>query len=236
MQAFDLNTQILELRAHYPLLSYDPSDLSFSGPLIVDLEDNDYYKIKISIAPFPQAFPMVWETGGRIPKTEKRHIYPQTNSCCFTTSAQEQILLRSGKIKSLKEFIEKIVIKYFLNNSYYEQNGKYLNGEYSHGVQGILEGYEDILSLKSPDLILKALELRIAKRQFTRNETCFCGNKKIRKCHLQSFNQLFLIPDSTIENDYLKIAQYLLATMSLLVDLVLLNKLLALAPNPQIQP
>lgn len=200
--------QIQDVLNNYKNLKYIEDDCYFIGELTVDDSDNDIYKVKIDPGPFPILFPIVWEIGQRIPPTVDRHIYSANNSLCFTTSAKQQILLKT-KIKSLLQFLDEILIKFLQNNSYFELNGKYLNGEYHHGAIGILGAYSDILYTNNYALILEMLYLRKAKKKFGRNEECFCGSNKIKKCHLKMYKDLFYVDDSIIENDFNKIIEML---------------------------
>lgn len=196
----NIESQINEVLKKYPSLSFKESDYRFTGKIVVDWEDNDQYQIQMDISNFPDRFPSVKETGGRIPKKADRHIYTDNKSCCFTTPAFEQILLKT-EIITLLDFVNLIVIKYFQNNSYYELNGHYKDGEYRHGSLGKLQSYMDILSLPV-DKVLHALYLRIHKKKFNKIELCcFCGNKEIRSCHLQNYRKLNLVDDKTIFDD-----------------------------------
>ncbi len=203
-----IDIQIEEVLQKYPSLSFVKSDNQFVGEIIVDSEDNDEYLIQIDISPFPERFPNVKEIGERIPPKGHRHIYEDTGCCCFTTLANEQVLLKT-KINSLLKFVDQIVIKYLQNNSFYEINNRYKNGEYLHGGPGTLQGYKDILNLPYYQIPL-ALILRIENRKFDRRAPCyFCGNKKMRKCHLHNFRKLYLVDDEIISNDLIEIQKTL---------------------------
>ena len=193
--------QVQEVLSKHPLLDFDESKNRFYGNLVVDDQDNDTYQVIMDISPFPKRFPTVWETGERIPKTQDRHIYTSDNSCCFTTSAKEQILLKT-KVRTLSVFIDEIAVKYFQNNSYFEINKKYKHGEYPHGVSGILAGYSDILDLKNTTQIVKILSSRLQHKKFGRNESCFCNSgKKFKKCHLTKYELLSSVDEETIKSD-----------------------------------
>lgn len=206
----DIEHQIEEVKNKYPSLTFVEGEHSFIGTIMVDEEDNDEYQVRIDISNFPNRFPNVTEIGERIRKVPNRHIYSDSKTCCFTTPAYEQILLKT-EIKTLLDFIDQILVKYLQNNSFYEINGYYKNGEYAHGAIGILQAYKDILNLPD-EKILYALWLRTKHKKFGRTESCcFCGQKKIRTCHLQCFNKLYLIDDGTIHSDADKISHLLQA-------------------------
>ncbi|NOQ25452.1 MAG: hypothetical protein GQ564_08830 [Bacteroidales bacterium] len=202
MQNNEFAIQLNNVLKEHPLLKYDQTERVFKGTLIVDDEDNDSYKVEIQLGEFPKKFPLVWEVGERIPRKLDRHIYLNREDCCFTTLAMQQILLRKGRIKTIPDFINKIVIPYFQNNSYYEINGKYKNGEYEHGIEGVFQAYQDILELNSIKITINVLIWHLKNKKLGKNEHCFCGNgKKVKDCHLYKYNDLKYINDDTIKSD-----------------------------------
>src|SRR5690606_13096322 len=141
----------------------------------VILPDGDSYEIEVDLEPFPQFFPLVTETGGRIPVKMDRHMYPTSSCCCFTTRAKSQILLKT-KVKSLPQFFDLILIPFFENNSFYEIEGFYFGEEYSHGRNGIIEGYKDILKIDNTLLTAKAI-IQVSKSKFLKeHQNCYCGS------------------------------------------------------------
>lgn len=204
-----IENEVQEVLKNQPgLIYYDKSKI-LSGTLLLihNGKTLDNYKVEIKLNPYPLAFPICKEIGERIPRNENRHIYSD-GSCCFTTKAKEQILLVKY-IKTIPNFIDEIVIKFFLNNSYYEIEGKYKEGAYSHGLEGILEAYADILNIFEPGMIIEILKYRLEKRKFQRNrDFCFCGSKtKIKNCHLSNYEDLFFVNESIIRQDLENLSQ-----------------------------
>lgn len=178
----DINNEIEDVLANYPLLEYNVETQELIGELLIT--DSDSYEIKMDLTPYPELFPHVYELGDRIPKKAIRHIYTDSNSCCFTTAANSQILLNT-KITSLTLFISEIVIPYFQNNSYFELNDKYNTEEYSHDrVNGVVEGYRDILCINNDMKIAIILEGYIKGKKIKENQRCYCGSgRSLKKCH-----------------------------------------------------
>src|SRR5690606_27322696 len=119
-------------------------------------------------------------------------------------AAKEQILIKS-KVKSLTSFISLIVIPFFQNNSFYELNKRYKEGEYSHGVPGIIEAYQDILKLKNKNQVADVLGNIIGK-QLINSSSCYCGSElPLRECkggiHKSAYNEFKLINDELISQD-----------------------------------
>ena len=181
--------QIESVLEKYPSLEYDKEkDIIFG---MIEVDENDKYEIQVlELNRFPNKFPMVREIGERIPRKADRHIYENTFSCCFTTPSREQILLKT-RIKSLLNFMDLIVAPYFQNNSYYEINKEYSQGEYSHAF-GIIESYVDILEIDNLETTLFLL-LREVQPKFRLKpiDMCYCGNgKKLKNCHRKSYRNL----------------------------------------------
>jgi len=191
----------------YPGFIYNKESGMLFGILNVDNEGEDCYDVDINLNTYPGNFPLVKESG-RIPQKPHRHINGD-GTCCFTTKAKEQILMRK-QIKSLLDFIQRIIIPFLRNNSYYEINKCYKNGEYHHGIPGIIEGYKDILKISDNSLLVNLLIARSKKIKIEKNKVCFCGSKKkVKDCHLHCYTDLFHIEDDVIKNDLANIQNYI---------------------------
>lgn len=191
---------IKEVLEKHQGLEYDSAKNTLEGELF--LSSGDSYEVLINLNPYPRFFPTVKETGGRIPPKADRHIYEQYGTCCFTTSAKSQILLRT-KITSLLKFIDEIVIRYFENNSYFEIHGRYFGEEYNHGMKGMFEGYQDIFGIQDWRIILRLIHQRIRKQKLRPNNLCYCGSGlKIKKCHLKNYNEFRLIEKIVLKEDF----------------------------------
>lgn len=176
----ELKSQILEVVNRYQGLSYNEVNNSLDGELFIS--DDDSYEVSIVLNPYPKDFPLVFETGERIPLKVSRHIYSDTKSCCLTTQAKAQILLRT-QISTLYLFVKEIVIPYFQNNSFFELNGRYKTDEYSHNQMGVIEGYRDILQLPNDYSILELISQRIKGNKLGMHSQCYCGSQlSLKKC------------------------------------------------------
>ena len=189
--------------SEYPDLTYNDGVLE--GGLSVG--ERDVYDIKVDISTYPKFFPRVYETGGRIPNKVERHIYTDTGSCCFTTNAKAQILLKT-QITSLSLFIKEIVVPYFQNNSYYELNNSYASDEYSHNYIGVIEGYRDILMTDNDLLIAKAIYDRVNGNKLTIRDNCYCGSgSSLKKCskgkHLRCYKDFKKIDKNLLAQDFI---------------------------------
>lgn len=202
--------QIRNIELSYDL-EYNKALTEFKGLLCVDYED--FYDISINVSSFPNSFPIVKELGERIPFELNRHKYKDA-SCCLTTKAKEQLLLKK-KIKSLDDFIKRIVIPFFQNNSYFEIKKCYINGDYKHGSLGIIEAYQEILNIQDIYLLLEVLINYIkGKAKLQRNEPCFCGSgRNYKHCHYSNYKDLCLIEKETIIHDLDSIFKFIKKTV-----------------------
>jgi hypothetical protein len=198
-----IEEQINEVLDLHDGLVFNSINNTFEGELF--LPDGDSYDVLININSYPNTFPTVHEIGGRIPKKMDRHIYPNSGSCCFTTRAKSQILLKTV-VKSLLDFIDEILVRYLENNSYYELNNRYYTEEYSHGKLGIIEGYKDILQVDDSIKVARALIKVVKSKKFVIHQNCYCDSgKKLRKCHrgihLSNLRKLYMVDKEILKQD-----------------------------------
>lgn len=199
----DIKTQIEEVLENHSGLSYNEINNSIDGELFIS-EDDAYY-VSIHLEPYPRHFPRVYETGERIPPKVSRHIYSDTKSCCLTTQAKAQILLKT-EISTLHLFVKKIVIPYFLNNSYFEINGRYKTNEYAHDKTGVIEGYRDILQTNNDYLIARLIAGRMEGVKMRLHNKCYCGSGvSMKKCnnylHYKCYKDFRKIDKNVLMND-----------------------------------
>lgn len=207
----DIEKQVKEVLILFSGLTYNEAEKKIIGKIYILNED--YYEVEINFTDFPNSFPVVKELLTRIPIKADRHVYTDSGSLCFTTKANAEILLKT-KIKTLKDFINHILIPYLRNNSYYEIHGKYFKNEYSHGVLGILESYFDILQIKDKYKTVKLIYNRIQGDKIKIKEKCYCGSElSLKKCqngkHEINYKKFKLIKLETLTNDLLLMIEFL---------------------------
>lgn len=207
-----IKQQIAKVLSHYPELYHAEINNSLNGELFISASDS--YDVSIELGAFPERFPVVYEVGERIPREVHRHTYSDTGSCCLTTQAKAQILLKT-KITSLYLFVKDIVVPYFQNNSYYEINGKYKTEEYSHNGLGIVEAYGDILQTDNYRNIAQVILYHArGNKKLRLHDTCYCGSgQSFKRCHngkhFECYKDFRKIENETLQNDYVVFAQLL---------------------------
>lgn len=199
----EISDQINEVLHNHISLKYHKDKNELTGDLY--LPDGDSYEVLMKLNPYPVFFPTVFEIEGRIPIKPDRHMYTDSGSCCFTTGAKSQVLLKT-KITTLHKFIDEIAVRYFENNSYYEINGKYCYTEYDHGSLGIVQSYQDILNISNNKSIALLMLQRLKSRKLRIKDLCYCNSgQTLKKCscglHRRNYRLFRLIDKDVIRND-----------------------------------
>lgn len=169
------------IRENFPTLTVVvENDIVFIRGILLLPEEIDKFIIEIELLEdYPESVPVVRETGKRIPHGE-RHVFMHGDCCLFVN---EEKWKHYPKETTIIDFINKIVVPYFLAQSYFEIKGKWLWGERSHGAKGILEFYQEELNTKDFRVIIQFINY-LAKSTIKRNRICYCGsNKKLQHCH-----------------------------------------------------
>lgn len=196
--------QIQEVLRPYPGLSLDTNTLTVTGQLMVD--DNDHYFVEVDLMPwYSTRFPLVKEVGGRIRRHKDRHIYEETGHCCLTTRFMETILMKT-KVTRLDVFFREILIPYFQRQSLYEINGKY-DQELEHGVLGVVQSYAEVLGTDDLDVLIPLMQDRIAGKKPSRNDRCYCGKDKLKRCHESGYDLFRMVPIEVIKVDLIRFTE-----------------------------
>jgi hypothetical protein len=198
----ELSDQIKNTLEDFTSLKYHEKENAFWGELIIG--GSDSYEIIIYLGDFPNDFPIVIEVGERIPKKVERHVYTNGN-CCFTTKAKKEIFLKS-EIFTISQFIEKVAVPYFQNNSFYEINGHYKYGGHSHDQElSTHETYEDILGIRSIYVMRSIISDRLKPLFRIRgNDNCYCkSGNKLKNCknHYKNYLDFIKIEKETLKSD-----------------------------------
>lgn len=149
----------------------------------------DTYQIEIkAVQDYPNSFPLVFETGGRIPRNVDWHIFEDKGNCCIASPPEEIIICNSGL--TLLSFIDNQVKNYFYSQIFRNQNGYFLK-ERSHGNKGWIEFFEETFMTDNIFNIEFGLNQIVEGKRINRVSICFCGSgKKYRKCHKKSYDTL----------------------------------------------
>ncbi len=184
----DLRKDIDSVLNTYPKLKFFDKDNCkyLLGELdIFDADDNywDSFNVRITIPKhYPVAFPKLYEIESKIKAIDSSHIN-NNGSCCVCCLQEEDIRKRKGI--TVIEYINEYAIPFLANILYYRENGEYANGEYKHGIDGVVQYYQELFNKKRVDEILREIDFMYSQK-LERNEKCYCGsNLKYKNCHLR---------------------------------------------------
>ncbi len=152
--------------------------LAFSAQY-VGVSVQDEYEVAIIIPEdYPDTPPVVKETGGRIPK--HFHLNPDGTLCLGTPL---EVKRKFGEEHSLLGFVENLLIPFLYSHSFKQEYGEMPFGELSHGIEGILESYEEVFGVNDDFAVLGFLRI-LADDNYRGHMPCPCGSDaKLRNCH-----------------------------------------------------
>lgn len=156
----------------------DEDKFVLSGLLEIDKFGD--YEVEIDIPKnYPKVHPVIKETGGDIPKINDRHINGD-GTCCIAIKYRISEYLKEDP--SIINFIEKYVKPYFANQLYFTSTGRWINGEYSHGIEGEAEYIAEECNI---DIDLSKIFMLLSLKSLVNwNKKCPCGSmKSMKKCH-----------------------------------------------------
>lgn len=210
---YNLEDDINKVLQKFPLLKYYDTEKTLRGEIELLTESGkfiDIFSVEIIIEKcFPNCFPKVLETGGKIPREVKRHVMPKTNYLCLVVWIEELLICKNGI--TLVWFMDKVLMPR-LCEEFRVNNGEKYQKEYSHGfIEGTWEYMMKKMEIQEPSIALKFLEALANKKRPKGNSICFCGSGKYyHVCHkkqilfLQQFdnNQLTTLYKGLKENPY----------------------------------
>lgn len=168
-----------------PFLSIQPTecqDLVLEGDFelnhIVDGYPavTDSYRLRIAIpSGFPDKPPIVTELAGKIPPLADYH--NGGGSLCLGSPLRLVVELKTEP--NLSAFSRRVIVPCLYAMSLKLNHGiHFVFGELSHGVNGELDDYRDLLGLKSRDQIASAFVCLVKKKRVANKLACPCGCKK----------------------------------------------------------
>ena len=168
--------------------------------VLIDNEGIPHKSYSIEIHPvleYPFRFPLVFETGGRIPVNIDWHIFESDGHCCLKTYAEELLICKKGL--TLNSFIEKEVKPYFFNQAFREHHGYFMQ-ERSHGYLGELEFFFELFRTRDLEQLYKLITFTENGLEPHRTDECFCGSReKYRRCHRNAFRVMVQFTNQEIK-------------------------------------
>lgn len=189
------------LRARYPTLHAFIEDgacvVRGTYPVIEGGWAIDRYELEIALPPdYPASLPLVWETGERIPREADRHVFEDVGCLCLGVPLELWMQLNGDF--SLPKILDIPLRNFLIGNGLVEQGEPWPHGDRSHGVEGVLEFYGDLLGTYEPRAIAKFL-LAVVKGTVRGHWPCPCGGGQIiRKCHNEAVKALRTVPQEIV--------------------------------------
>lgn len=136
-------------------------------------EITDTYRLRLKVPLTGSVdLPVVYEEGGRIPRTDDNHVNPLGNLCL---GSPLRIRIKCGSPPSLIEFVEQCVVPFLYGASWREQgNTGFPFDELAHGTEGLLADYEGILKIHGRSAVGHALHLLSLRRRVANKQRCPC--------------------------------------------------------------
>ena len=166
-------------------------DLSFSATYRdKTVEDTFVILMKLPLD-FPDSYPSVQETGGRIPTNF--HQFPERTLCL---GAPAEVQTRFARAPRLLSFVNDLVVPYLYSFRYWQDHGEMPFGELSHGGRGILEYYQDLFGVENHSAALGLLKI-LADNTYRGHLQCPCGSgQALRRCHGAQLRNLITVQSS----------------------------------------
>lgn len=181
-----------DLVEHFPHLHPYPRDrdvlIRGTFPVLADGGELDRFLLEIVLLDdYPTSIPVVYEVGGRIPRTKERHVNPDGAACLFLPDERWWVWPPGS---SFLEFLTGPLHNYYLGQARVDRGLSWPFGTRDHGVDGIYRFYEDILGTSDREAIERYLEL-FAKESCKGHWDCPCGSgRRLRDCHVDLVREL----------------------------------------------
>lgn len=176
--------ELLHLYTGLQLNSESADQIVLSGSILVNRISKGYtlykeYRVEIVVPISSAELPYVIDAGHNIDERYP-HRYVDGRLCLETDTS---IRIRFIEGFSLSAWISEYVETYFFSYEYYMRYGDYPFGERDHGIDGVLQTYEE--QFKEQDM-LKVFRLMasISSQRYRGHMLCPCGSgEKLRTCH-----------------------------------------------------
>lgn len=211
--AQQIKAQLKAFQKVYPnirIIDESETELRLGGSFTVHKEYGNFqvfddYAIEIVIPIASSKLPYVIDTQKRINPTY--HHYYTNGKLCLETDVK--ILADFADGFDLLRWMDKYVEAYYFTYEYYTRYGEFPYGERSHGLDGVLESYQELLDANDAQEAYDIMQFVIVNR-YRGHFLCPCkSGKKLRNCHgekmLPFYNNQLLY--ETLKNDCEKIRE-----------------------------
>lgn len=163
--------------------------ITFSGTYLLNNSYNDIplydeYQVKIIVPwAFPNAFPSIWETGGKVPRDDAFGHFLDNGEVCLGATCD--LISCIVEEPTIPHYVCSLLESYFYSATYVIKYGVMPDfGERSHGVQGLIEAYKDRYVVSDDNLLIELLLYLTKLIPYRGHIPCLChSGKKFRDCH-----------------------------------------------------
>lgn len=145
-------------------------------------EIGDSYCLRIRVPEqFPAEIPTVVELEERIPRSPDWHVNPDGSLCL---GSPLRLLMKLASEPTLAGFASRCLVPYLYATTHKAKfGGPFPFSELKHGRTGELEDYMELLALKRPEQVQRAIRLLGMKKRHANKEACPCDcGQRLGKC------------------------------------------------------
>lgn len=204
--------ELLEVQSGLHIEAESETQIELTGDIFINCKSKGFflsenYPVQIVIPLNSNELPYVIDNENRIAK-DYPHRYDNGKLCLETETS---IRIRFLDSFSLVEWIREFVETYYFSYEFFQRYGEFPFGERGHGVQGIVETYQELFHEKDPIKVF-ALMKAICEHPYRGHSLCPCGsNQKLRLCHGPIVMKYYMDNrlNKIVQADYKNIYDYL---------------------------
>jgi SEC-C motif len=140
------------------------------------------------LASYPDALPLVFEVGGRVPRDADHHVNRETGEACLFVPDERWKVAPPGM--TFLDLLNGPVRNFLLGQSLFRLTGEWPFGQRSHAAAGIREYYSELLGTDDVNVIVRYVEC-LSRATLKGHWPCPCGSgKRLRDCHRAQVDEL----------------------------------------------
>ncbi len=145
----------------------------------------DHYNIEIEIPHnFPSDIPIVRGLDDKVKDGGNNHLNEVLVLCLGSPLKLKMII---SEDPTFQGFIENCLLPYLYGVSYKKLHGEFPFGELRHGPKGVIDEYQVLLGLSSPDQVLMAIKQLGMRDRVANKEPCPCKcGHRLGKCDFRN--------------------------------------------------
>lgn len=184
-------SELLKVIQKYPTFCRIP--LGLSGKLEVTDPNKGLSHVFDLILIWSDArrYPLVFETGGYIPKTIDFHVYPAQKNLCIKALPEELWICRNGL--SPMKFIEE-ELKPCLYHHIFRKEYGYFEQERAHDTRGNVDSLKELVGIDSDAWLVELIERYLRIPHPKPSDTCSCkSGQMFANCCAYNWEKLHIL-------------------------------------------